>query len=132
MRGQHVQGYVPPLPFARPSVLTTTYRSRTDALHRDSEHSIRSDHLHWRRFQRFLRRIASQEVSVPPFPRRTHSRAPSQDVVLCRRFRGLERKIADERAKGSASRLVCTVEYWSGAWEVEEKFKLYAQRTDVN
>ncbi|KAN0090727.1 Phosphatase PHOSPHO-type [Tylopilus felleus] len=59
-------------------------------------------------------------------------RLRSQDVVLCRRFRGLERKIADERAKGSASRLVCTVEYWSGAWEVEEKFKLYAQRTDVN
>lgn len=56
----------------------------------------------------------------------------SQDVVLCRRFRGLERKIADERAKGSTSRLRCTVEYWSGAWEVEEKFKQYAKRTSLD
>ncbi|KAF8124952.1 putative phosphatase-domain-containing protein [Boletus edulis] len=54
-----------------------------------------------------------------------------QDVVLCRRFRGLERKIADERAKGDASRLQCTVEYWSGAWEVEEKFKAYAQGSSL-
>ncbi|KAH0827366.1 putative phosphatase-domain-containing protein [Lanmaoa asiatica] len=56
-------------------------------------------------------------------------RLRSQDVVLCRRFRGLERKIADERAKGPTSRLRCTVEYWSGAWEVEEKFQQYAKRT---
>ncbi|KAG6378325.1 phosphatase phospho-type [Boletus reticuloceps] len=54
-----------------------------------------------------------------------------QDVVLCCRFRGLERKIADERAKGVASRLQCTVEYWSGAWEVEEKFKVYAQGSSL-
>ncbi|KAG8213566.1 phosphatase phospho-type [Butyriboletus roseoflavus] len=59
-------------------------------------------------------------------------RLRSQDVVLCRRFRGLEHKIANERAKGSTSRLQCTVEYWSGAWEVEEKFKQYAKRTSVN
>jgi len=59
-------------------------------------------------------------------------RLRSQDVVLCRRFRGLERKIADERSKGSASRLACTVEYWSGAWEVEEKFTQYAQRTSLD
>ncbi|KAF8549234.1 hypothetical protein OG21DRAFT_1500553 [Imleria badia] len=58
-------------------------------------------------------------------------RLRSQDVVLCRRFRGLERKIADEHACGAASRLKCTVEYWSGAWEVEEKFKLYAQRMSL-
>jgi len=54
-----------------------------------------------------------------------------QDVVLCRRSLGLERKIADERAKGDASRLQCTVEYWSGAWEVEEKFKAYAQGSSL-
>ena len=54
---------------------------------------------------------------------------PSQDVVLCRRLRALECNIADELAKGPASRLACTVEYWSGAWEVEEKLKQYAQGT---
>ncbi|KAG9316221.1 phosphatase phospho-type [Chiua virens] len=54
-----------------------------------------------------------------------------QDVVLCRRFRGLERNIAEERARGSASRIQCTVEYWSGAWEVEEKFKAYTNKTSV-
>jgi len=55
-------------------------------------------------------------------------RLRSQDVVFCRRFRGLERKIANERAQGEASRLRCAVEYWSGAWEIEEKFKAYAAR----
>ncbi|KAI9572325.1 phosphatase phospho-type [Boletus coccyginus] len=58
-------------------------------------------------------------------------RLRSQDVVLCRRFRGLEHRIAGERAKGPSSRLSCTVEYWSGAWEVEEKFKLYAKSTSL-
>ncbi|KAF9222740.1 hypothetical protein BS17DRAFT_783314 [Gyrodon lividus] len=54
-------------------------------------------------------------------------RMTSHDIVFCRRFRGLERKIADEVSKGEEqSRLKCNVEYWSGAWEVEEKFKKYA------
>jgi len=55
-------------------------------------------------------------------------RMTSQDIVFCRRFRGLERKIADEISKGEDySRLKCNVEYWSGAWEVEEKFNKYAK-----
>jgi pyridoxal phosphate phosphatase PHOSPHO2 len=36
-------------------------------------------------------------------------------MVLCRRFRGLERKIAAHQAD-----VKCTVKYWTGAWEVEE------------
>ena len=126
-------------------------RSRTHALPRrpsSVQHRIRSDRLYWGREQRLLPRLASQEVCPPPLCFRPvpsslyilHSGAtrdsrtlppPSQDVVLCRRFRGLEHRIADERAKGPSSRLSCTVEYWSGAWEVEEKFKLYAQRTSL-
>ncbi|KAF8740794.1 hypothetical protein AX14_007170 [Amanita brunnescens Koide BX004] len=39
-----------------------------------------------------------------------------QDLVLCRNFRGLSRRIA----KGED--LQCQVKYWSGAWEVEEIF----------
>jgi pyridoxal phosphate phosphatase PHOSPHO2 len=58
-------------------------------------------------------------------------RLRSQDVVLCRRSRGLERNIETERLKGSTSRLACTVEPWSGAWEVEEKFKQYAQKSSL-
>jgi pyridoxal phosphate phosphatase PHOSPHO2 len=55
-------------------------------------------------------------------------RMTSRDIVFCRRYRGLERKIADEISKGEDhSRLKCNVEYWSGAWEVEEKFKKYAK-----
>ncbi|KAF8839493.1 hypothetical protein BDN67DRAFT_1070025 [Paxillus ammoniavirescens] len=55
-------------------------------------------------------------------------RMSSHDIVFCRRFRGLEHKIADELLKGDQeSRLKCNVEYWSGAWEVEEKFKKYAK-----
>ncbi|KAL4080261.1 phosphatase phospho-type [Scleroderma yunnanense] len=44
-------------------------------------------------------------------------RMRSQDIVLCRRFRGLERRIAQEGG------LKCQVKYWAGAWEVEEIFE---------
>ncbi|KAI6032843.1 phosphatase phospho-type [Pisolithus orientalis] len=40
-------------------------------------------------------------------------------VVLCRRFRGLERRIAQE---GEKEGLKCQVRFWAGAWEVEEIF----------
>lgn len=46
-------------------------------------------------------------------------RMRSQDMVLCRRFRGLERRIAQE---GEKEGLKCEVRYWAGAWEVEEVF----------
>jgi pyridoxal phosphate phosphatase PHOSPHO2 len=56
-------------------------------------------------------------------------------VLLCRRYRGLEQRIAREDAKaeellaaGEARtgvalgglKLQCSVKYWAGAWEVEE------------
>lgn len=44
----------------------------------------------------------------------------SQDMVLCRRLRSLERRIARE---GQGLGLKCQVKYWDGAWEVEEIFK---------
>jgi pyridoxal phosphate phosphatase PHOSPHO2 len=40
----------------------------------------------------------------------------SQDLVLCRSFRGLQKRIAEEGG------LHCQVQYWAGAWEVEEIF----------
>jgi pyridoxal phosphate phosphatase PHOSPHO2 len=40
-------------------------------------------------------------------------------MVLCRRYRGLESKIAKE---GKELGLKCEVKYWAGAWEVEEIF----------
>ena len=43
----------------------------------------------------------------------------SQDMVLCRRLRGLEHRIAQE---GEKEGLKCQVKYWAGAWEVEEIF----------
>lgn len=43
----------------------------------------------------------------------------SQDMVLCRRYRGLERRIARD---GETDGLKCQVKYWVGAWEVEEIF----------
>jgi len=43
-------------------------------------------------------------------------RLRSQDILLCRRHRGLEQKIA------KLGGLKCQVKYWSGAWEVEEIF----------
>ncbi|KAH9083854.1 phosphatase phospho-type [Lactarius deliciosus] len=47
-------------------------------------------------------------------------RLRSQDMVLCRRHRTLERRIALE---GERLGLKCQVRYWAGAWEVEEIFK---------
>lgn len=43
-------------------------------------------------------------------------RLRKQDLVLCRSFRGLSKRIAKEGG------LQCHVKYWSGAWEVEEIF----------
>ncbi|KAH9058838.1 phosphatase phospho-type [Lactarius vividus] len=47
-------------------------------------------------------------------------RLRSQDMVLCRKYRALERRIAQE---GKDLGLKCQVRYWAGAWEVEEIFK---------
>lgn len=44
----------------------------------------------------------------------------SQDMILCRQYRGLEKRIAKE---GEKEGLKCQVRYWAGAWEVEEIFK---------
>jgi len=46
-------------------------------------------------------------------------RLRSQDTVLCRRHRALEKLIAGYEEEG---RLKCQVRYWAGAWEVEEIF----------
>jgi len=43
-------------------------------------------------------------------------RLRSQDMVLVRRNRGLERRIAKEGG------VRCSIKYWEGAWEVEEIF----------
>ncbi|THH12103.1 hypothetical protein EW146_g7815 [Bondarzewia mesenterica] len=44
----------------------------------------------------------------------------SQDMVLCRQYRGLEKRIAKE---GEKEGLKCQIRYWAGAWEVEEIFQ---------
>ncbi|KAK0225923.1 phosphatase phospho-type [Armillaria fumosa] len=46
-------------------------------------------------------------------------RLRSQDMVLCRSFRGLQRRIHKD---GEKLGLKCQVKYWGGAWEVEEIF----------
>jgi len=46
-------------------------------------------------------------------------RLRSQDMVLCRRYRGLEKRITID---GEKDGLKCQVKYWAGAWEVEEIF----------
>ncbi|PFH53831.1 hypothetical protein AMATHDRAFT_136744 [Amanita thiersii Skay4041] len=43
-------------------------------------------------------------------------RLRSQDIVLCRNHRGLQKRIVKEGG------LQCQVKYWGGAWEVEEIF----------
>lgn len=43
----------------------------------------------------------------------------SQDAVFCRRHRALEHRITHE---GKKVGLVCQIQYWAGAWEVEELF----------
>ena len=45
--------------------------------------------------------------------------ASSQDTVLCRRLKGLERRIETE---GPNDGLKCQVYKWTEAWEVEEYF----------
>jgi len=43
----------------------------------------------------------------------------SQDTVFCRSNRGLQKRIHKE---GEEKGLKCKIEYWGGAWEIEEKF----------
>lgn len=43
----------------------------------------------------------------------------SQDLVLCRSHRGLQKRIEKD---SEAKTLKCNVHYWGGAWEVEEVF----------
>jgi len=52
----------------------------------------------------------------------------SQDMVLCRAYRGLEKRIAKE---GQREGLKCQVRYWAGAWEVEEIFKSLPAELDT-
>ncbi|KAI0082062.1 hypothetical protein K474DRAFT_1655996 [Panus rudis PR-1116 ss-1] len=49
-------------------------------------------------------------------------RMRSEDYVLCRRHRGLQRRIEEE---GEKDGLKAKVFYWAGAWEVEELFKQF-------
>jgi len=44
------------------------------------------------------------------------ARLQEKDLVLCRRYRGLERRITKEGVR-------CEVKHWAHAWEVEEIFK---------
>ncbi|KZO93073.1 hypothetical protein CALVIDRAFT_519343 [Calocera viscosa TUFC12733] len=46
-------------------------------------------------------------------------RLREQDLALVRRHRGLEARIAKD---GASAGLKCQVQYWAGAWEVEEIF----------
>ncbi|KZT52261.1 hypothetical protein CALCODRAFT_476120 [Calocera cornea HHB12733] len=46
-------------------------------------------------------------------------RLREQDLALVRRHRGLEARIAKD---GASAGLKCQVQYWTGAWEVEEIF----------
>jgi len=51
-------------------------------------------------------------------------RLRTQDLVLCRRFRGLEGRLENEGRVGQPGSIVkCGVMKWAGAWEVEEIFK---------
>jgi len=43
----------------------------------------------------------------------------TQDLVLCRTHRGLQKRIEKE---GHSNGLQCAVQHWGGAWEVEEIF----------
>ncbi|KAF9454055.1 hypothetical protein P691DRAFT_693775 [Macrolepiota fuliginosa MF-IS2] len=46
-------------------------------------------------------------------------RLRSQDIIFCRRHRGLQKRIEAEAKKEG---LKCQIQYWAGAWEVEEMF----------
>lgn len=43
----------------------------------------------------------------------------SQDLVFCRRHRGLQKRIEREAERGLKAKVL----YWAGAWEVEELFQ---------
>ncbi|KZV74442.1 hypothetical protein PENSPDRAFT_601577 [Peniophora sp. CONT] len=47
-------------------------------------------------------------------------RLRKQDIVLCRAYRGLEKRILKE---GKQEGLQCQIKYWAGAWEVEEIYQ---------
>ncbi|TFL01568.1 phosphatase phospho-type [Pterulicium gracile] len=47
-------------------------------------------------------------------------RMRSTDIVFCRNFRGLQKRIEQE---GKSKGLKCQVQYWLGAWEVEQMFE---------
>ncbi|EEB92386.1 hypothetical protein MPER_09113 [Moniliophthora perniciosa FA553] len=49
-------------------------------------------------------------------------RLRSQDIVCCRTFGGLPKRIARD---GEKFGLKCQVKYWTGAWELEEIFIPY-------
>ncbi|KAI0031750.1 phosphatase phospho-type [Vararia minispora EC-137] len=55
-------------------------------------------------------------------------RLRKQDMVLCRAYRGLEKRISKE---GERDGLKCQVKYWAGAWEVEETFKSLPSTVDT-
>ncbi|KAF8919834.1 phosphatase phospho-type [Mucidula mucida] len=46
-------------------------------------------------------------------------RLRSQDLVLCRTMRGLQRRITKEGG------LKCQIKYWEGAWEIEELYATF-------
>jgi pyridoxal phosphate phosphatase PHOSPHO2 len=47
-------------------------------------------------------------------------RLRDKDLCLCRSFRGLQKRIEKE---GEQQGLKCKIQYWAGAWEVEEIFQ---------
>ncbi|KAI0048259.1 hypothetical protein FA95DRAFT_1539953 [Auriscalpium vulgare] len=50
---------------------------------------------------------------------RLRRRVQLADMVFCRQYRGLQKRIAKE---GEEEGLKCQIVYWAGAWEVEEIF----------
>ncbi|KAG7098745.1 hypothetical protein E1B28_000655 [Marasmius oreades] len=47
-------------------------------------------------------------------------RLRSQDIVLCRTFGGLPKRVARD-----GDQLKCHIKYWTGAWEIEEVFTTF-------
>lgn len=62
-----------------------------------------------------LRRSAKKKICIHSHP--TDCISYSQDVVCCRNFRGLEKRINEE---GKREGLKAGIRYWAGAWEAEE------------
>lgn len=52
----------------------------------------------------------------------------SQDMIFCRQYRGLQKRIA---AEGEKEGLKCQIRYWAGAWEVEEHFQKLEPTVEV-